>query len=333
MELTELRKMRSKIIEQYYNGKTFEDLIKMYSSKWSHIYDVVAVSFECKYDNLVEFQKEQIIKMYNDGLSTTQIGEKLKIHHKLVSEVLQKNGIKRTGNNQRKYKLNEHYFDIIDTPNKAYILGLFYADGYNSLDKQTIRLQLQYTDKDILEAIRKELDSEKPLKFIKCNDKVASNGFISKDMYQLEFYGKHICKTLEKYGMVQNKSLILEFPMFLDKNLYSHFIRGYFDGDGSLCVYQKKNGKHQPLLTITSTESFCQKCLEILRNEVNVGGGIYDASSHNGITKVISISGFVQLDRLLSWLYEDASLYIKRKYDIYMNQFMNAKYINNSRSA
>ena len=330
MELTELRKMRNEIIEQYYSGKTLEDLIEIYSSKWSHIYDVVAVSFERKYDNLSKLQKKQIIKMYNDGLSTTQIGEKLKVHHKLVADVLQKNGIKRTGNGQRKYNLNEHYFDKIDTPNKAYILGLFYADGYNSLDKQTVRLQLQYTDKDILESIRKELDSEKPLKFIKCSDKVASNGFISKDMYQLEFYGKYICRTLEKLGMVQNKSLVLTFPEHLDKNLYSHFIRGYFDGDGSLCVHRNKNGKYQSLLTITSTEKFCKQCLEILRNEVGVGGGIYDASSHNGITKVISISGFVQLDKLLNWLYKDADLYIKRKYDIYNSQFMSAKYINNS---
>ena len=282
MELTELRKMRNEIIEQYYNGKTFEDLIKMYSSKWSHIYDVIAVSFERKYDNLVGFQKEQIIKMYNDGLSTTQIGEKLKIHHKLVSEVLQKNGIKRTGNNQRKYKLDEYYFDKIDTPNKAYILGLLYADGYNSLDKQTVRLQLQYTDKDILESIRKELNSEKPLKFIKCSNKIASNGFISKDMYQLEFYGKYICQALESLGMVQNKSLVLTFPEFLDRNLYSHFIRGYFDGDGSLCVRQNKNGKYQSLLTITSTESFCDECLKILREEDGVSPLISSSSHKRG---------------------------------------------------
>ena len=253
----------------------------------------------------------------NKNLSTVKIGNEFNCSNKPISKVLEKYGIPRTGVGIRKYNLNEHYFDVIDTPNKAYILGLFYADGYNSLDKQTIRLQLQYTDKDILENIRHELNSEKPLKFIKCSDKVASNGFISKDMYQLEFYSSHICKTLEKLGMVQNKSLILTFPTLLDKSLYSHFIRGYFDGDGSFCPHYTKKGWFQALATITSTESFCNDCLEIIRNETGIGGGIYDASSHNGITKIISISGTNQLKKFFKWLYKDAELYMKRKHDLY----------------
>ena len=137
-------------------------------------------------------------------------------------------------------------------------------------------------------------------------------------MYQLEFYSSYICKTLEKLGMVQNKSLILTFPTFLDKSLYSHFIRGYFDGDGSFCPHYTKKGWFQALVTITSTESFCNDCLEIIRKETGIGGGIYDASSHNGITKMISISGTNQLKRFFKWLYKDAELYMKRKHDLYI---------------
>ncbi len=37
MELTELRKMRNEIIKQYYSGKTFEELAKLYSTTWSNI--------------------------------------------------------------------------------------------------------------------------------------------------------------------------------------------------------------------------------------------------------------------------------------------------------
>ena len=44
--------------------------------------------------------------MYNNGISITKIGEKLKIHHKLVSKVLEENNIKRVNNNKRTYKLN-----------------------------------------------------------------------------------------------------------------------------------------------------------------------------------------------------------------------------------
>lgn len=274
-----------------------------------------------KYNEIVfsEDQEKEIIDMYtNQKISTVKIGKYFSVGHKTIAKVLQKYNIPRTNVGRRRYDLDEHYFDSIDTPNKAYILGLFYADGYNSLDKRTIRLQLQYTDKDILEDIRKELNSEKPLKFIRCSDKVASNGFISKDMYQLEIYSSHMCQVLEKLGMVQNKSLVLTFPTFLDESLYVHFIRGYFDGDGSFCPHYTKKGWFQALVTITSTEVFCESCLNIIRRETGVGGGIYDASSHNGITKVIYISGTNQAKKFFEWLYKDAELYLKRKHDLYI---------------
>ena len=334
MDLKELRTMRNQIIEQYKNGKTFEDLKQLYSTTWSNIYDVIAVSFEHQYVNISKEQKINTIDMYKNGLSITQIGEKLKIHHKLVSKILEENNVKRVNNNKRTYKLNEHYFDKIDTPNKAYILGFFYADGCNMTKKCTVAMSLEEADKEILEKIRLEIGSERYLEFVEQSKRSDKNkNYHYNDMWKLLLFSKHMCNTLNNLGMTPNKSLTLEFPEWLNENLYSHFIRGYFDGDGSLCIHQKKNGKYQPLLTITSTNQFCQRCLDIMRHELNIGGGVYDASSHNGITKVLSISGFVQLDKVLKWLYKDAELYMKRKYDIYINQFLNAKYINNSPAA
>lgn len=53
----------------------------------------------------------------------------------------------------RKYKLNENYFDKIDIEEKAYFLGLLYADGYifTLRSNKYVRLQLQKIDKHILE--------------------------------------------------------------------------------------------------------------------------------------------------------------------------------------
>jgi len=52
---------------------------------------------------------------------------------------------------QRKYSLNENYFDEIDTSNKAYILGFLYADGYNNRINNTVVLSLFKQDREILE--------------------------------------------------------------------------------------------------------------------------------------------------------------------------------------
>ena len=275
-----------------------------------------------KYNEIVfsKEQEKQIIDMYvNQGISTVKIGKEFGCNHKRIAKVLKEYNIPRTGVGKRKYFLNEHYFDVIDTPNKAYILGFFYADGCNLPKKQTISMSLEEKDKEILEKIRLEIGSEKPLEFIEQSKrKDKDNNYHYNDMWRLLLFSSHMCKALEQHGMTSKKSLTLQFPKHLDESLLSHFVRGYFDGDGSYCHrYAGNNYGYRDLITITSTEDFCNDCLEIIRQEVGIGGGIYDASSHNGITKVLSISGNNQINKFFEWLYKDAELYMKRKHDLY----------------
>lgn len=129
-------------------------------------------------------------------------------------------------------------------------------------------------------------------------------------------YSRHMCKSLENLGVVRNKSLELKFPN-IDKNLYSHYLRGYFDGDGSVYQYIKNENNKKITLTFTSTEQFCKRLKEIVENQLGIYCGIYDASCHNGITKVASLSG-ISAVKLLNWMYKDADLYLQRKYDRYI---------------
>ena len=60
--------------------------------------------------------------------------------------------------------------------------------------------------------------------------------------------------ALKEKGCVPNKSLILKFPdsvIFSNKDLIRHFIRGYIDGDGCLCITQNKC-----ILSILGTQEF-----------------------------------------------------------------------------
>lgn len=323
MDINELKIIRNEIINNFLNGLTVEELCNIYAAKWGYIYNMISPVLRKSLSSISEFERYQIRNMYLNGMSSTKIAVKLKIYHKTINKILDDFGIKRKYNGKRKYMINDSYFDNIDTQNKAYILGLLYADGYNSLDKSTIRLQLQESDYDILEKIRKELNSQKPLKYIICDNKVANNGYTSKNMYQLEFYSSHMCRVLDDLGMHQNKSLILKFPNWLNSDLYSHFLRGYFDGDGSYCHrYTQKYG-NRDLVTFTSTYDFCVSAQEIINKySYAKGGGIYDASCHNGTTKVLAFSGKNQVKSLLDWLYQNAELYLNRKFDIYYNRFI-----------
>jgi surfactin synthase thioesterase subunit len=53
----------------------------------------------------------------------------------------------------RKYQLKKDYFDSINTPEKAYFLGILYADGCNSPETNSVRLILTESDKTLLEQL------------------------------------------------------------------------------------------------------------------------------------------------------------------------------------
>lgn len=273
-----------------------------------------------------EEEIQDIIHAYLNGESSVKIGQRYNIGHKTILKILHNNNIyvdKQAKRFHRKYALNEKYFENIDTPNKAYILGFLFADGNNSITKGEIRIALQEEDKEILEAMRLEIASEKPLIFRDYSNK-HDFGYTYKNQWQLSLYSETLCQDLAKHGMVPNKSLVLEFPN-LDENLYPHFIRGYFDGDGSIC----KTRCGGACLTITSTNIFCLKLKDIIKTQLGIEGVIRDASNHNGITKVYSLTNNATIKQLLDWLYKDAKLFLQRKYDRYQQYY----YTNNLLSA
>ena len=114
------------------------------------------------------------------------------------------------------------------------------------------------------------------------------------------------------------KSLILDFPKWLKPEWYPHFIRGVYDGDGSIYLNTCR-GKRAVTVTITSTEQFCKALVDICAKYIGIKTHIYDASCHNGITKVFALSGRNITKKFLDWIYQDANIYLQRKYDRYID--------------
>lgn len=278
------------------------------------------------------FTQEQLLDIresYINGESSVKIGKRYGISHKPILKELHNMGIEVDQKRfVRKYKLNESFFDNINTPNKAYIMGLLHSDGSNNIDKSTISISLQEDDKDILEQIRLEVNSEKPLEYLDYSDK-HDFGYTYKNQYRLLLFSKHMCEELNNKGITPNKSLTIGFPNWLNTNLIPHYVRGVYDGDGS--IYRSyRNDNNLPItVTITATESFCKVLKDICKKELNISAGIYDASCHNGITKVFTLSGRNIAKKFLDWIYQDADLFLQRKYDRYCKYYN----INNSLSA
>ena len=137
---------------------------------------------------------------------------------------------------ERKYNYNENYFEKIDSPEKAYCLGFWYADGYvETSPNHVISIAQIDLQKDILEKIAHEFGSDKPI-----YERKHEKGRI---FYVLQFNGEKLTSDLIKLGCTTNKSLTLQFPTYkiVPIEFMSHFIRGYFDGDG--CIWNGKRKK------------------------------------------------------------------------------------------
>lgn len=171
-----------------------------------------------------------------------------------------------------------------------------------------------------MKKINEEIGSNKPLQFIDNSNK-HDFGYTYKNSYLLAFYGKHITKMLEEKGMFQNKSLKITFPKWLSKELISHFIRGYLDGDG--CIYFKDR---YCTSTIIGTDEFCNAIKDIVMNVLDINISIYDACN-NGTTKVLTVYGRNQVKTFLDWIYKDADMYLERKHQKYINKYYNSSYI------
>jgi intein-encoded DNA endonuclease-like protein len=114
--------------------------------------------------------------------------------------------------------------------------------------------------------------------------------------------------------MTSAKSLTLTFPTFLQSNLISHFVRGFFDGDGCVYYYERL----QKCQTQTcGTRDFCETLSKILYS-LGIKNSIkYPKQCHDN-TVVLSTNGNKSTYQFLSWLYKDADLKMDRKYQKYL---------------
>lgn len=264
---------------------------------------------------------EEIKDMYlNQNKSSQEIADYYGAKKYQINYILEKNKIQKTFSEaRRKYSLNEHYFDEIDTPNKAYILGFLYADGYVNLINNTIILSLSYEDKDILEDIRREIGCEKPLFE---NYYTNKKDGVERHMITLILASKYMCQMVQKCGLTTAKTFSIEFPKFLPDELVSHFIRGCFDGDGCACITTDKNKKKNRFITsIMSSYIFCVGMQKYLKEQVDINFSVsYPSgkSKNNGLIRSFSKQ---ENKKFMDYIYKNADLYMKRKYNKYIEFF------------
>ncbi|MAX51482.1 MAG: hypothetical protein CMH22_05840 [Methylophaga sp.] len=257
-------------------------------------------------------EKNKLFEMYETGnYNYTELCKFFPITSASIGRMLKRNGYKTKSQSelQRKYKINEEFFDEIDTEEKAYVLGLLYADGYNNTDRNSVKIVLKNSDRNILDRIKNLIQPSKKLYLYK-NETSYGNS----DICHLDITNKHISERLVELGCGKAKTHTLTFPTEdqVPKHLQRHFIRGYFDGDGSV------SGNKQKQFSIVGTINFLLPLQEILMEELNFSKTKLD-DRHNKEDEIRSLRycGINQCIKFRDWLYEDSTIFLKRKKEIF----------------
>jgi hypothetical protein len=250
--------------------------------------------------NLIEAKN-----LYDSGKTLKEIGQKFGVSDETIRQTFIKNNVKRKSKKvaKRKYSLNENFFEVINTQDKAYFLGFIYSDGWVS--KNVMGIELSEQDLDILYKFRCSLETLKPLIFRKARKETHQN------QYTLKVSSDKIVDDLKKLGVMENKthSLKLNLDYFISDDIIKHFIRGVFDGDGTI----NKN-----YVSIVGNGEFLNGIKNYLETK-DIKFGLYNSDCKSTNIKRLTFNNKNMVSKFYDYIYSDATLFLPRKKIKFMN--------------
>lgn len=217
-----------------------------------------------------------------------------------------------------KYNINQNYFDIIDSEDKAYWIGFIYADGYLNKNSNTFGIELNIEDIEHLKKFNSHIESNREIKVYNKN-----STFGPQTTCRWTCANNKIYSDLIKHGITSTKSYNGDIPTIDDDKYIKDMIRGIFDGDGSITYRSGKNGYLTASIGICGTKevleyieefsgfkwSWCQRHPDRDVNNYQI---------HTG--KQNNIINFLNL------IYSDSNVYLDRKYEKCINYLNSREY-------
>lgn len=264
------------------------------------------------YTELNEYDKANIKQLYYQNYTYNEISNILNYSIRSIRKVLIEDFQINTKLKKR-YIIDSNYFDNINSEEKAYILGFIFADGFVGNDKFN-NIVISSKDKEILKMIKEKMNFSGEIGINK------SGGYTnSKESYVLNFSNKHMADKLRKFGICLNRKIKMkDFPSIPD-DLIRHFLRGYFDGDGTIMksksITKKNNKIYQYDRLVFSMIASLDFIYSILK-KFNIKHYSIQQSKTEKLyyLKIMAISEIYKLYHLL---YDNSTIFLNRKRKIW----------------
>ena len=234
-------------------------------------------------------------------------------------------------NGTSKRELRHDFFKNIETELQAYLLGFHAADGSINLKRWTLRIKVTKTDSEIIELFQNSISPEAYTRDVSgFNTVIREKEVTTKTASEISIASKILVNDIINYGYVQNKTCFeLKLPN-IDDELLRHFIRGYFDGDGSIIGgVRKPNSKNREVnYRVSRAFNIDSKKQNILIEIQNF------FSKHNIKTNInyimrddmyrLCTSSKEEIEKIFHLLYDDSNFYLNRKFNKF-NYYVNTE--------
>ncbi len=263
-----------------------------------------------------------IVSMYRDQhLAGPAIVKATGVSSSQVYRILRKAGVTKSSSEaSRIYTVDVSYFTVVDTSEKAQILGFWYADGCVRNETQCVlQIALAAQDEPYLDLLRKCLGYTGPIHH---RPRSSPN---AQDVCVLSITQDQLVADLIRLGCVPRKTFVLKFPTpdQVPPQFLSSFMLGYFEGDGCLYIARPTDdGMHRIVgdaeFSITSTWEMCEGYGETLKRECGVTYKIvkrHKTRENNNYT--LKVLGNQQIIKVMRFLYSGNTFRMERKWEKY----------------
>lgn len=261
-----------------------------------------------------ELEKE-ICDLYVSGLSLASIAPKYKCSTTNIRNICERNNVLRKKSKPRKQTVecDENYFSVIDSSERAWLLGLIVSDGHISKNNVLV-IRLSSKDIELLEKANKYLKSTYKIQTHNDFDKRTEKTY---DLCSLMIYRKQLATDLKKLGVDNNKSKELKMPN-VPKEFIRDFVRGLVCGDGGWFISETN---YISFKLVSSTKDFLKEIQNILIKECDLfdkeiifDTGCYKFAYHSEDAR-----------KIFHYLYDDmeSDCYLSRKYNYAKTYFDN----------
>lgn len=255
---------------------------------------------------ILDNEKKNICNSYLLKKTLKEVGILFGRDPKIIRRILSENNIKiKTIAEQNTQFTNESVFENIDTHEKAYWLGFLAADG-NISKKGQLRLQLAEKDLNHLKKFYNFMGGQS--KIVKCITNLNKKKYIG---YRVNFTSSKLRNDLIKHNIVPNKSLTLQLSNYITEQYFASYILGIFDGDGTIGFYNNRLqfGILSSLYACEQIQTFLMKNCGVNKTKIIKCGKIYS----------VGYCGNLNTDKIMKVLYENATIFLERKRNIYNN--------------